>query len=212
MAAKAIRDVLRVTVGSEELIKRVEDFQFSRRLNSRVEALLQLIEIGLEANSPGSAYTRRLRTGVGEFLIKAAYILKASPGLCAPRLSKSCRTIRNDRPIPATPDRARKPDSRHGQRQGGRERSSRRQRACPRTTREASHMADDVPRTTARDLIAAHIDARAKVDGYIERNRLNVIFVDPRMEALGNRYSDFQELTSAVRVREAPPCELMGRA
>ena len=53
MAAKATRDVLRVTVRiPKELLKRVEDFQFSRRLNSRVEALLQLIEIGLEANSP----------------------------------------------------------------------------------------------------------------------------------------------------------------
>jgi hypothetical protein len=41
-------------------------------------------------------------------------------------------------------------------------------------------MADDVP-------------ARAKVDGYIERNRLNVIFKNPRMKALGKRYSDFHE-------------------
>jgi hypothetical protein len=56
---------------------------------------------------------------------------------------------------------------------------------------------DDVPSTTALDLIAAHIEARAKVDGYIERNRLNVIFLDPRMEARGKRYSDFQELTFA---------------
>ena len=55
MAAKTAPDVLRVTVRvSKELIKRVEDFQFSRRLNSRVEALLQLIEMGLEANSPSS--------------------------------------------------------------------------------------------------------------------------------------------------------------
>ena len=59
-------------------------------------------------------------------------------------------------------------------------------------------MTDDVPSTTAGDLIAAHIQARAKVDDYIERNGLNIIFKNPRMEALGKRYSDFQELTFAA--------------
>jgi hypothetical protein len=48
-------DVLRVAVKfPKELIERVAGFQFARRLDSRVEAFLQLIEIGLEANSPGS--------------------------------------------------------------------------------------------------------------------------------------------------------------
>ena len=47
------RNVLRVAVKIPKgLLEQVEDFQFARRLNSRVAALRQLIEIGLEANSP----------------------------------------------------------------------------------------------------------------------------------------------------------------
>ena len=55
MAAKATSDVLRVTVRIPKgLLKQVKDFQFSHRLDHRAEALRQLIEMGLEANSPGS--------------------------------------------------------------------------------------------------------------------------------------------------------------
>jgi hypothetical protein len=52
LAAKTTRDV--AVIIPKGLLERVEDFQFAHRLDSRVEALLQLIEIGLEANSPGS--------------------------------------------------------------------------------------------------------------------------------------------------------------
>jgi hypothetical protein len=51
--------------------------------------------------------------------------------------------------------------------------------------------------STAPDLIAAHKEARAKVDGYTKQNRLNVIFKTPRTEAPGKRHSDLQELILA---------------
>jgi hypothetical protein len=55
MATKTAPDILRVAVKIPKgLLERVEDFQFARRLDSRVAALRQLIEIGLKANSPGS--------------------------------------------------------------------------------------------------------------------------------------------------------------
>jgi hypothetical protein len=37
-----------------ELIERIDDFRFANRVESRAEAIRQLIEAGLEANSPGS--------------------------------------------------------------------------------------------------------------------------------------------------------------
>jgi metal-responsive CopG/Arc/MetJ family transcriptional regulator len=38
-----------------ELLERIDDFRYTRRIPSRAEAVRQLIEAGLEVNSPGSS-------------------------------------------------------------------------------------------------------------------------------------------------------------
>ncbi len=53
-----------IFVMEEDLLKRIDDFRFDNRINSRSEAIRRLIEEGLKASDPPKSKDRRKNAGV----------------------------------------------------------------------------------------------------------------------------------------------------
>jgi hypothetical protein len=52
-----------IFVMEEDLLKRIDDFRFENRINSRSEAIRRLIEEGLKASVPAKSKDHRKNTG-----------------------------------------------------------------------------------------------------------------------------------------------------
>ena len=88
------------------LLEEVEDLQFAGRLNSRVAALRQLIEIGLEAHSPGSGPHSSTPAHERRRVSHGGVHPESQPRLLRAVLVEALQDNSKRPPIPATPDRA----------------------------------------------------------------------------------------------------------